>query len=677
MARIVVASSGGSITKRVSVALIVLSLASCGGGGGGSASSPSSPSGGTPPPPPPPAPRAELSGPVPAEQYLVVTPDGGVSSFFYFTNVGTEPLEFSVASSTPYIQLSPVQGVVAPADSAQVDFSVRCDLEDIDATVTLTTNDPDRRTVPMPFVIDCQQPGKGIDRLMLNQGATGFDSNLSGSQSIDIVADRDMLVRVYVLGEGEVPEGGVIIEQPGLAPQRFEMHRPPMLHPIQAYEDARDLNFWARIPGDVLRAGTTLRIEVDQFGEPPLLYPPDGPMPLQVVDHGVFRITFVPIVYNGVQPQMDLDQLLVGPRGVLPLGRHDAGIRAPYTYSGPYDLQDMLAELAQLRILDGSSRYYHGVVVPDPDDASNTVGVAHLGSPVSVSHGRIGRIFTVAHELGHNLNLRHAPACNAPLPDTEFPYPDGGIGVQGFDLNGSDLVSATSGSKDFMSYCDDPSTWVSDYHFRRALQFLVTSAAGQGQPASLRAAAALPGLMISGTVQQGVWRPLTILPAPAGQPGTEAGTLRTHRFVGWNRNGVEIVDQGFDLVEVAHVDDAHFFAFVTPHPGDDIHHFEIRRVAGDSHTVVHSASMRSGSMRIPDAASVSWDDDSAHVRWPSESGTLVILRDHADRVLSINRTGYLALRESDSFTVELIRDGVVVSRTRYDRPGDPLKRVAP
>ena len=52
-------------------------------------------------------------------------------------------------------------------------------------------------------------------------------------------------------------------------------------------------------------------------------------------------------------------------------------------------------------------------------------GIAKLPGYVSLS---ILDGNTIAHELGHNLNLIHAPGCGAGVPDPEYPYQDGATG---------------------------------------------------------------------------------------------------------------------------------------------------------------------------------------------------------------------------------------------------------
>ena len=71
---------------------------------------------------------------------------------------------------------------------------------------------------------------------------------------------------------------------------------------------------------------------------------------------------------------------------------------------------------------------------------------------------------TMAHELGHNLSLSHAP-CGNPHFVGWFPYSDGSIGAWGYDFRDGTVVPPSH--KDLMSYCGPQ--WISDYHFKKAL----------------------------------------------------------------------------------------------------------------------------------------------------------------------------------------------------------------
>ena len=75
---------------------------------------------------------------------------------------------------------------------------------------------------------------------------------------------------------------------------------------------------------------------------------------------------------------------------------------------------------------------------------------------------------TVAHELGHNMDLLHAPCGYAILLDLNYPYPYGTIGAWGYDrLNG---MLVNTNTPDLMGYCGPPD-WISDYHFTKAMNY--------------------------------------------------------------------------------------------------------------------------------------------------------------------------------------------------------------
>ena len=93
-------------------------------------------------------------------------------------------------------------------------------------------------------------------------------------------------------------------------------------------------------------------------------------------------------------------------------------------------------------------------------------GIARLGAWVS-----IGKAWDteLAHEIGHNLDLRHAPCGGALGTDPEFPYADGSIGVWGYDFRNASVVSPER-RRDIMGYCYERG-WLSDFYFEKVIDY--------------------------------------------------------------------------------------------------------------------------------------------------------------------------------------------------------------
>src|SRR5207342_2359761 len=98
-----------------------------------------------------------------------------------------------------------------------------------------------------------------------------------------------------------------------------------------------------------------------------------------------------------------------------------------------------------------------------PADAQTSVGGC---GNTNIAAAKDGHGTTLAQEMGHALDRKHAPAGPVGGPDPDYPdydgYPSGSIGEYGFDVVTSEVYDPNS-SSDFMSYGSD--RWVSPYTY--------------------------------------------------------------------------------------------------------------------------------------------------------------------------------------------------------------------
>ena len=243
----------------------------------------------------------------------------------------------------------------------------------------------------------------------------------------------------------------------------------------------------------------------------------------QVEPGPTLHLTVVPVVYQGVMPTIpDFKPTVLA---IWPLKDVEYTVRAPYTYSGflfesGYGWDQLLDELRLLRQADGSGRYYYGFV--RVSYTSGIVGIGYVGYPVAVGWDQPQTASAImAHELGHNFGRLHVSCGDGgSFLDPDYPYPDGSIGIWGYDPKGNSLDPSEAAVplkdpavyKDIMSYCGPE--WVSDYNYYAAWDFLK---ANPPSPQSLPT----EGLLFSGRIlgDQVVFNPPVRLAAdPEGNP---------------------------------------------------------------------------------------------------------------------------------------------------------------
>ncbi len=304
---------------------------------------------------------------------------------------------------------------------------------------------------------------------------------------VPLVAGRSAFLRVFVASDKETTE-----TMPPVRATFFvdgtEVHAvdiPAGSSPIPAEMQVGeiDLSANAEIPADVIQPGLEMVVEVDpnetvdaSLGVAKRI-PAEGRVAVEVREVPPLHLTLVPFVSRAdndrqavrfVANATEDDPMFFQTKTLLPVGEFKIAKHGTVTIDSN-SIFDMLAEMQKSRILEQGTGHWMGLNAV----AVGAGGVAYLGANSNPVRGKISMsrlsAETIAHELGHNLNLRHATCSGSEgNPDNTFPYDNGQTGVWGYDpRDGGSLVSPDRA--DFMSYCDP--TWVSDYYFTNALRF--------------------------------------------------------------------------------------------------------------------------------------------------------------------------------------------------------------
>lgn len=414
--------------------------------------------------------------------------------------------------------------------------------------------------------------------------------NMKGT--VPLVADRDALLRVFVTSDVrhslQIPLRGQFFVN-GELRCGVEVEPPAEGIPSDVDEGRMGGSYNIVVPGSCIQPGLELTVEVDEAGRDyvasgsQLRFPEDGRLAFDVRQVAPLDVKVVPIMFawhknsagNAAVAEFAADlatddsySQLQFTRKLLPVSELQVSVREPYytwadtTSRGGIEL---LSEIQLLRHTEagGTDQYYHGLLA-FPNFRGPGWGFGGIAANIpaytalTISHytdgsfrgNRFGQTF--AHELGHDVNLRHAPGCGAGGPDRDYPHDRGVIGVWGYDvaLPGSGLKRP--GVFDYMSYCDP--TWVSDYQFARSLDHL--SRPGR-TPAAMRGPAQKT-LVLRGGIQAGemvLASPLA-LHAPVKRP--ERGG--PYRLTGYDGSARTLFSLSFTPDPTDHAGEAFLFA---------------------------------------------------------------------------------------------------------------------
>ncbi len=424
----------------------------------------------------------------------------------------------------------------------------------------------------------------GIDRLRVAtcvSDSAAFAYLVQAVQSrkypVPLVAGEKALLRVFVTAASPttaaVPSVRARFYVDGTEIHVADIPARTAVLPTEVYEGdlARSSN--AEIPGEIIRPGLEMVVEIDPDGtlDPGLLtarrIPDSGRMAVDVREMPVLHLTVIPFLWSedphrgaveaaeAMEADPEGHELLWNTRTLLP--KRDLEVTAHasvMTSTSPDEYFPLLDETEAIRAMEGGSGHYMGTI-SRPGKVGQAGAAAGLGGRTFIS--RLNP-FTIAHELGHNLNLYHAPCGGAGGPDPAFPSPGGSIGAWGYDFRYGGTLASPS-RPDVMGYCEP--SWISDYHFANALRFRLSDE-GPTRTASLIAQEAKSLLLWGGIDAEGqlFLNPSFVVDAPSKLPRATG----EHRITGRSGSGDELFSVGFAMPEVADGDGSSSFAIVLP-----------------------------------------------------------------------------------------------------------------
>ena len=343
----------------------------------------------------------------------------------------------------------------------------------------------------------------------------------------------------------------------------------PMPTAINESDLASSVN--VEIPGEVIRPGLEMVIEVDPDGtlDPELgvakRIPDTGRLAVDVKAMPLFDLTLIPFVWTETHDSSIVDlvgamaadpehhEMLADARILLPIGELAVTAHKP-VLSSSNNIFTLLNQTDAIRVMEGGTGHYKGLVSA-ASSAGGFGGSAYQPGRSSLSTPSPD---IIAHELGHNLNLSHAPCGGAPDPDPAYPYPDGSIGAWGYDFRaGGRLVRPST--PDLMTYCGPPD-WVSDYHFANALRHRLFD---EGTAAVATVSASMRSLLLWGGVGANnvpYLEPAFVVDAPTALPDS-AGE---YRIAGRTAASDELFSFSFTMPVTADGDGSSGFAFALP-----------------------------------------------------------------------------------------------------------------
>ena len=393
---------------------------------------------------------------------------------------------------------------------------------------------------------------------------------------VPLVAGEAALLRVFVTADAEVdapmPPVRATFYRDGVEVHTANIGGRTTSIPRQVNEASLLNSANAVVPGSVVMPGLEMVVEIDpdQSLDAALdvgaRLPATGRAALDVRSVPPFELTLIPLLWEekpdrsvltqteGLSAESDLFRMT---RDLLPVREFRLKVHEPVMISlDPTGeiCKGIRPEMELIYAMEGAKGHYMGIVRAA---GRNTAGIAELGGFLSMS---VLHEAVIAHELGHNLNLTHAPGCGAFTADPYFPTEDGSIGAWGYDFVNETLVNP--GTSDLMTYCEPK--WISDYSFARALAYRSRS---ESSPVPAGKPLASKGLLLWGGLSED--KELFLEPAFAVSAAPSLPRMDgPYTLTGEDEQGNSLFSLPFGMPEYGCGSKGGSFAFILP-VGDD------------------------------------------------------------------------------------------------------------
>ena len=385
-------------------------------------------------------------------------------------------------------------------------------------------------------------------------------------ETVFLVAGDEALLRVFLVAAKEtdehIPDVRARFYLDGREAKVIDVPGKSTAIPTEVEEGDLAKSVNAKVPGEIVKQGLEAVIEVDSVDASlgvARRIPAEGRVEVPVRTMPELDLTLIPFLYSG-DPDSSIitviediaddpgdHEKLDRTRTLLPVDALDVTAHEPVTISSTSGYSVLSATQA-IWVAEGRSGHYMGMM----PRFSDVGGVAHWPGRTSAS---VPSSYLMAHELGHNMSLGHAPCGARTHLDPLFPDDRGYIGSWGYDFATKRVVPPDR--PDLMSYCGP--VWVSGYHFNKALHHRLADEGGE----SSRAPAPARSLLLwGGTGPDGRLRlePAFIVDAPPALPAGGGD----HRLRGLDAVGGELFSLRFRMPELADAGGRSAFAFVLP-----------------------------------------------------------------------------------------------------------------